>query len=128
MKNKIQKKILDAANILESFVGIVLIITIAIAIISLIVEVKGIIFSNNTLEFFNEFLESALNLVVGIEFVKMLCKHTPETVIEVLVFAIARQLIVGHTSILDTLIGVLAIAILFLINRFVGNNKEKIDK
>ena len=44
----------------------------------------------------------------------MLCKHTAETVVEVLMFAIARQMVVEHLATFETLIGVLAIAILFL--------------
>ena len=36
----------------------------------------------------------------------MLCKHTPETIIEVLAFALARKLIVGHTPPLEDLITV----------------------
>lgn len=69
-------------------------------------------------EAFSQFLSTALNLVVGVEFVKMLCKHTPETVIEVLLFAIARQMIVEHLTVYEILIGILAIAVLFAIRKF----------
>ena len=34
---------------------------------------------------FSTFLASALSLVVGLEFVKFLCQHTPENFIEVLI-------------------------------------------
>jgi len=40
----------------------------------------------------NEILGDALTLAVGIEFVKMLVKHAPEAVVEVLLFAIAREI------------------------------------
>ena len=69
-------------------------------------------------EAFSEFLSKALNLVVGVEFVKMLCKHTPETVIEVLLFATARQMIVEHLAVHQILIGTLAIAVLFATRKF----------
>ena len=36
--------------------------------------------------------------MICIEFIKMLCKHTPDTLVEVLMFAIARQMIVEHTT------------------------------
>ena len=45
-----------------------------------------------------KFVGVAFNLVICIEFVKMLCKHTPDTLVEVMMFAIARQMIVEHTS------------------------------
>ena len=63
-------------------------------------------------------LDDAITLAIGAELIKMLCKHTPETVIEVLAFALARQLIVVHASPMENLITVLAIAILFAVRRF----------
>ena len=56
------------------------------------------------------YVESAMTLAIGIEFVKMLCTHTPETIIEILLFAISRQMIVEHLSTTETIIGVGAIA------------------
>ena len=52
----------------------------------------------------------------------MLCKHTPATVIEVLLFAIARQLIVEHTSTLENLVGIISIAILFAVRKYLFYN------
>lgn len=52
------------------------------------------------------YLESAMTLAIGIEFVKMLCTHTSETVIEILLFAISRQMIVEHLSATETILGV----------------------
>ena len=51
------------------------------------------------------YLESAMTLAIGIEFVKMLCTHTSETVIEILLFAISRQMIVEHLSATETILG-----------------------
>lgn len=72
------------------------------------------------------YLESAMTLAIGIEFVKMLCTHTSETVIEILLFAISRQMIVEHLSTTETIIGVGAIAGLFAVRKylFCGIRKE----
>lgn len=67
---------------------------------------------------FDVLLSDILGLVIGIEFVKMLTRHTPGAVIEVLLFAIARQLIVYHTSTLETLIGMAAVAAAFAVRKF----------
>ena len=64
------------------------------------------------------YLESAMTLAIGIEFVKMLCTHTPETIIEILLFAISRQMIVEHLSATETILGVGAIAGLFAIRKY----------
>ena len=58
----------------------------------------------------------------------MLCKHTPETVIEVLLFAIARQLIVEHTSTMENLIGIISIGILFATRKYLFYNFDEVDK
>ena len=70
------------------------------------------------IDFFTTFLANALSLVVGVEFVKMLCRHSAQTVVEVLMFATARQMVVEHMKPSQTLIGVIAIAILFAIRKF----------
>ena len=57
----------------------------------------------------------------------MLCKHTPETVIEVLAFALARQLIVGHAACWENLITVVAIAVLFVVRKFLLNRYDMVE-
>lgn len=57
-------------------------------------------------------------LVIGIEFVKMLAKHTPGSAIEVLLYTIARTLIIDHSSMLASLLGVVSIAILFAVRKY----------
>lgn len=128
MKKYIQNKVLRAADILETFIGILLVISIGILAIFLIGDLKLVAMSNNDMEVFNNFLSSAFNLVIGIEFIKMLCKHTPATVIEVLLFAIARQLIVEHTSTWENLIGIISIAALFGIRKYLFYNFDEVDK
>ena len=64
------------------------------------------------------YLESAMTLAIGIEFVKMLCTHTSETIIEILLFAISRQMIVEHLSETETILGVGAIAGLFAVRKY----------
>ena len=76
-----------------------------------------------------------MTFAIGVEFVKMLCTHTPGTVIEVLLFAIARQMIVGHVSGFEVLAGVAAIAGLFATHKYLyaksfetEEKEEKQDK
>lgn len=82
-----------------------------------------------TPEQFTQFLGNALTLLIGVEFVKMLAKHTAENLLEVLMFAIARQMVVEHLNMTETLIGVIAIAIIFTVRKYLllknSNDKEK---
>ena len=67
---------------------------------------------------YEDLLEKCFNLIIGVELIKMVYHHTPNTVFEVLLFAIARQIIIDHTSAWSSLIGVCAIAVLFATRKF----------
>ena len=77
---------------------------------------------------YNDFLETCLNLVIGVELIHMLYQHSPHTVFEVLLFAIARQIIVDHSNPITCLIGVIAIAILFATRKFLFIEFDESEK
>ena len=100
----------------EIALSIVILLVIALAGFRLIMEVADTSVMSMDTEFFSTFLSQALSLVVGVEFVKMLCQHSAQTVVEVLMFATARQMVVEHLGPAETLLGVLSIAVLFAIS------------
>ena len=53
-------------------------------------------------------MENCFNLIIGVELIRMVYTHRPGTVFEVLLFAIARQVIIEHGSPLNSLISVVA--------------------
>lgn len=65
-----------------------------------------------------DLLENCFNLIIGVELIRMMYYHTPDTVFEVLLFAIARQIITDHSSIWGSLVGVCAIAVLFATRKY----------
>ena len=67
---------------------------------------------------YEDLLETCFNLIIGVELIRMVYHHTPNTVFEVLLFAIARQIIIDHSSIWSSLIGVSAIAVLFATRKY----------
>lgn len=110
--------IYNIARYTEIVLSIVILIVIALAGLRLIYAITETSIMNMDIDFFTKFLANALSLVVGVEFVKMLCRHSAQTVVEVLMFATARQMVVEHMAPTQTLIGVIAIAILFAIRKF----------
>ena len=64
------------------------------------------------------YLQNILTLVVGLEFVRMLLDMTPANTLEVLIVAIARQVILSHDNPWSNVASVLCIAGLFAIRRF----------
>ncbi|MGM9531951.1 hypothetical protein [Intestinibacter sp.] len=73
----------------------------------------------------NDFLAQILLLVIGVELVIMLCLHLPETLLEVLLYAIARKLLLvpKTAGVADLLLGVLAIAGIFFIKKYLMPKK-----
>ena len=70
------------------------------------------------------YMEYAMSLAIGVEFVKMLCRHSAQTVVEVLLFATARQMVVEHLNPTQTLIGIVGIAILFAIRKYLMTDSD----
>ena len=64
------------------------------------------------------YLHNILTIVVGLEFVRMLINLTPANTREVLIVAIARQVIVSHNDPVTNITCVLCIGGLFAIRRF----------
>ena len=73
----------------------------------------------------HHFLEASLTIAVSIEFLKMLCMHTPGTLIEVLLFAIARHMIVESLPPLQNLLIVFSIAVLFAVRRYLLTSSDQ---
>lgn len=112
----LRQKMQRFASAMELALSAFLVLTIVVLIAKLIVQsIPGIWVHTEDLTYY---LEAAMTLAIGIEFVKMLCTHTPETIIEVLLFAIARQMIVEHSTAVETVLWVGAIAGLFAVRKF----------
>lgn len=116
--------IYNVARYTEIVLSIVILIVIALTGIRLIYTITEISILNMDIDFFTEFLANALSLVVGVEFVKMLCRHSAQTVVEVLLFATARQMVVEHLDPVQTLIGIIGIAILFAVRKYLMTDSD----
>ena len=96
--------------------GLVL-IGLLLSMVPLLQWMPGLLFDGNDVEV-SIFLQRALDIVIGIEFIKMLAKHSPGSVLEVLLYAIARHMIVGHEDAVQNLVSVGAIALIFIIRKY----------
>ena len=92
MKNYIQSKLFGISYFVEIFISMVLIFAIVILTFMMFLDVIDFSSYSKNEDILITFLEQAMTLAIGVEFIKMLCKHSPQTVIEVLLFAIARPL------------------------------------
>ena len=129
MKRKLNEIIYTISRYTEIVLSAVMLLVIITLIIPMLYNFIRIPLLDISPEQFTEFLGNALTLLIGVEFVKMLSKHTAENLLEVLMFAIARQMVVEHLNMVETLIGVVAIAVIFAIRKYLllkaPENKEK---
>ena len=125
-REQTQNLLYEIAFYLELAAAALVIILIICQVIGLAVDMFSDTGKLIDTENFNHFLELVLNIVVGIEFLKMLCRHSMDAVIEVLLFTLARQLIVTQHSMLEGLLCIVGIAVLFVVRKFLF--VPKVDK
>lgn len=111
-------KIFKFTKLLEIIISLFIIIAIIISMIGLLNGLKELFYHSLDKDSFQNFLSIAFNMIIGIEFLKMLFKYNVNTVIEVLLFAIARQLIVEHTTVYENFVGIASIALLFVVRKY----------
>lgn len=104
-------------EIMEIAVAVIVLVGFFISIIPILKEMPSLLDNTNAYSF-HVFLEHAFNLVIGIEFVRMLIKHTPGSALGVLLFAIARHMVLDSGNGLELLMSVAAIAGIFVIRKY----------
>ena len=72
----------------------------------------------------NHMLHNLLNIVVGLEFVRMLIDTTPANILEVLTVAITRHVVLSHDDPWSNVACIACIAGLFAIRRFLIRRSE----
>ena len=106
-------------DIFEIGIAITVAVGFIASVVLLVTEIPLLLSHSAGTEAYRHFLESALDLVIGIEFIKMLIKHTPGSVVEVLLFAIARHAILAGGTALENLLTILSIAVIFAVRKFI---------
>lgn len=105
-------------KILHFLEFVIAIITLVVLIGMLGMEIYRMFTTDGYFATINTYLHNVLTLVVGLEFVRMLLDMTPANTLEVLIVAIARQVILTHDNPWSNVASVLCIAGLFAIRRF----------
>ena len=99
-------------------------ITLAVMLFMLGLEIYKMFTTAEYFATMDRFLQNILTIVVGLEFVRMLIDLTPANTIEVLIVAIARQVILTHNNPWANLASVLCIAGLFATRHFLIPKEE----
>ncbi|MBU5255744.1 hypothetical protein [Tissierella praeacuta] len=70
-------------------------------------------------------LTHILLLVVGLELALMLITHSAGNVLEVILYAIARKMLISSSNTMDILLGVISLAIIFAVDKYLHTRDVK---
>ena len=118
LKLRIPSYIYRVAQLLEIVVSLIVIVAITLSVWSVLLELNIMTSGPGNTDLLQTFLADVCTVVIGIEFLKMLSRHNMSSVVEVLLFAIARQMVIEHTTAVENLVMVIAISILFTIRKY----------
>ncbi len=121
MNRKVNKFFCVLVHIVEYFIAVM---TIIILLGLLGYEIYKMITINGYFASADTYLKNILTIVVGLEFVRMLINLTPANTLEVLIIAIARQVIINHESAISNIVCVLCIGGLFAIRKFLISKND----
>lgn len=126
----IKDQIKKGARILEIAISVLVIVGVLIGLLEF-PEYFTLIGKANTLdtyEVFQRFLGYALLLIVGVELVLMILYHSTQAILELILFVIARKMLIHASTMFEVFLGTLSIGIIFLIvltMRFMKQGRKK---
>ncbi len=121
MNNKFSKFFHILVHILEYIIAT---LTIVILLFLLGLEVYKMFTTAGYFDSASTYLQNVLTIIIGLEFVRMLINLTPANLLEVLIVAISRQIIVNHDNPLVNIACVLCIGGLFAIRKFLISEED----
>lgn len=126
MTRQIRDILPELLHWLEVVVAVVAIVFVVLGTVSLMLNITGFwgeLARGDIHTVFEDVLSEILLLVVGIELAILLVRRTPESLVEVMFFVIARKMLIKTDSFYEVLIGVAALAGLFAIRKFLERRK-----
>ena len=120
---KFKKVIQRISTVLEQAVAVLVLIGIVFSLYSLVkdfVVFQGLL---NDVSMFRDYLEDIFTIVIGLEFLQMLCRPNSDNIMEVLIFLVARHMIITDTTPYEDFVSVISIILLCVLRRYLHNTR-----
>ena len=114
--------LMKVSSYLEIACALILIVAICIAFIPVPQNLYSLYLDNGF--DLSDFMKKSFDLVIGVELLKMFCRHDIDSIVEVLLFSVARQMVIDHLAIKEALIGCIAVVRRFLFVPILDNPDE----
>ena len=132
LKIKMHRILSTAADYIEITISVLIILLVIVFVLRLASEMYTTVvdmFVHKTANIsFDEIISLIFELIIGIELVKMLSNHNTKTTLKLLLFVLARQLLLNHLSASTSLLTIVSVAIIFVIKRFLIKPSAKSAK
>ncbi len=117
MKFDFREKLSEAATIVEVVLGVLILVACVICSIGLIYTTNpGTLLESPT--YLRDRMSDACLIIIGVELIEMITSHSIDSVVDVMLLAVARQMIIEHTGPLENLLTVCAVGVLFVIRKY----------
>ena len=114
-------------RILELIVAVLMLFGIIVALFGFIKNYRFFYELSVNMDTFKQYLDRIFMIVIGIEFLQMLCRPSSDNVIETIIFLVARHMIVSNTSPYQDFVSVISIVILCLARQYLHSTGGEID-
>ncbi|EKB53649.1 hypothetical protein CYJ57_06915 [Falseniella ignava] len=123
LHKKFEKFLGKTAFMLEYIIAIFVIIGIFIGFTQFTDFIPGLYHASldQSYQVFQNFLAYALLLIVGVELILMIMNHSAYSMLELILFVIARKMLIYAHTMMDLVLGTVAILIVFIIMRFLAS-------
>lgn len=123
--DKLRQYLLKGANHVELIIALLVTVGIIVGLYSVVEYIIKIptLEMADTYDYVKKFLGLALLLVIGIELVLMLLSHSSVAILDLILFAAARKMLIYSETMIDVLIASAAIAIVFAIKKYLVTSK-----
>lgn len=124
---KFKKIIQKISAVLEQLVALLVLAGILLTLVSLLKDFAIFRALLDDVSIFQAYLEDIFMIVIGIEFLQMLCRPNSDNIMEVLIFLVARHMIISETTPYEDFVSVISIILLCVLRRYLHNTRM-IDK
>ncbi len=112
------KLLRKAGKVLELIAAAFMFVAVLIAFVKMIPSVQFLWTGSDANAGFQHFMKNLFTVVIGIEFLKMLCEPDAQNILETLIFLVARHMIITETTPTQDLISTFSIILLLLAKMF----------
>jgi len=120
---KLQKVLHIVTAIIETLVAVVLIAGIAVAFLDVPTLLSGI--TGNAKEGLRDLVAFMATIIIVVEFIHVIVSQNLNSVIEIIMLAITRELVIKEYATWELLAGVVCIAALFAVKKYLSDKTDK---